>query len=152
MKRGKKLSNKYEIDFQLFGLVCPSKEYKVCWHIDRVMEISLEKAKDSQISLNDGSSLQISNYLFENEYIFLVVIRNKLISGINVPHQLLIPELIQFDYLIKLKDNTGTLSKSEVLEKLRSIPIVSYCTDINFDKLKSKENLLFETYLEDNEE
>lgn len=152
MGRGKRISNKYEIDFLLFGLVCSGKEYKVSWHIDRVMEISLEKAVDSQISMSDGSSLKISNYLFENDFLFVVVIRNKLITSSGFSHQLLVPELSQFDYLIKIKDNTGTLSKSEVLEKLRSIPIVSYCTDINFDKLKSKENLLFETYLEDNEE
>ncbi|MEP1094202.1 MAG: IPExxxVDY family protein [Cyclobacteriaceae bacterium] len=142
MKKNK-LDLIYEFDFELAGIVCNKKEYKLAWHVNSVLEISLAKKDDIKIEFSNQLAILISNYRYETEFVEIELLQNKLISNGGNKPQFLLPELKQFDYLIKLKDATGELSIANVCAKIKEIPLVEYVSKLNFDELKSRENLLY---------
>ena len=142
MKKNK-LDGGYAIDFELFGLVCNKKEYKLAWHLNQALEISLIKQDDVRVEDAGKTSILISNFLYETEFVFFELLQNKLVGGGNIKNQMLMPELKQFDYLIKFKDQTGELTSENVTAIIKEIPIIEYAMRLNFDTLKSKENLLY---------
>ncbi|GAB4248609.1 MAG: hypothetical protein Tsb0034_27990 [Ekhidna sp.] len=142
MKKSK-LESSYELDFELIGLVCNQKEYKLAWHLNHALEIDLRKMDDIRIEFADQSVILISNYLYEEEFLRFELIQNKLLPGGKHRNPLLIPELKQFDYFLKCKDQIGEYAYENVSGIIKDISIVEYMMRLNFDNLKSKENLLF---------
>lgn len=141
MKKNK-LDGGYSIDFELFGLVCNKKEYKLAWHLNQALGISLIKQEDIKIEYADNTSILISNYLFETDYLFFELLQNRLLGSGNLKNQLLMPELKQFDYLLKFRDQTDEITSENVSAIIKDIPIIEYAMRLKFDVLKSKENLL----------
>ena len=142
MKKNK-LDGGYSIDFELFGLVCNKKEYKLAWHLNNAMDISLVKQDDIKIEYADNTSILISNYLYQTDYLMIELLQNKLVGSGSIVKQLLMPELKQFDYLLKFKDETDELTSENVNAIIKEIPIIEYAVRLNFETLKSKENLLY---------
>lgn len=138
-----KLDGGYIIDFELFGLVCNKKEYKLAWHLNHALDISLKKQADIKIEYADNTSILISNFTFETDYLVFELLQNKLMGSGNLKNQLLMPELKQFDYLLKFKDETDELTSENVNTIIKDIPIIEYAMRLNFETLKSKENLLY---------
>lgn len=142
MKKNK-LEGGYEVDFELMGLVCNKKEYKLAWYLNQGLKINLIKQEDIRIEFSDNSSILISNFKYETEFLTMELLQNRLLAKGNLKNQLLIPELKQFDYLLKFKDQTEELSSENVSVIIKEIPIIEYAMRLNFDSLKSKENLLY---------
>lgn len=141
MKKNK-LESEYEFDFDLIGIVCNKKEYKLAWHLNGSLGVELEKQKDIKIEFANNTSMLISNYFYESEFVQIELLKNRLVSG-GAMNQLLLPELKQFDFFVKFKDETGDMNSENVSVSIRDIPIIEYTMKLNFDKLKSKENLLY---------
>lgn len=142
MKKNK-LESEYEFDFDLIGIVCNKKEYKLAWHLNEVLGIELMKQKDIKIEFANNTSILISNFLYESEFVQIELLQNKLVSGGSVKNQFLLPELKQFDFFIKFKDETDELNSENVSASIRDITIIEYSMRLNFDTIKSKENLLY---------
>jgi len=142
MKKNK-LSNSFEIDFDLFGLVSNIKEYKLAWLINEALELELSKQEDIKIEFANNTAILISYFLHENEHIKVELLQNKLISSSSSRDKYLLPELSRFDYLLKVRDHTGETDLVNVLERIRNLSLVEYVVSLNFDDLKSKENLLY---------
>jgi hypothetical protein len=142
MKKNR-LESEYEFDFELIGIVCNKKEYKLAWHLNEVLKINLKKQDDIKIQFANNSSILISNFLFESEFVQIELLQNKLLASGSLKNQLLMPELKQFDFFIKIKDETDSFTSENVSGSIRDIPIIEYSMHLNFDTLKSKENLLY---------
>lgn len=142
MKKNK-LDSFLAIDFDLYGLVSSTKEYKLAWHLNKAMDITLSKQDDIQIEFSDHSAILISYYLHQTENLKIELLQNRLVSKGSKGNQYLVPELSQFDLLLKYRDNTGERSSENVIELIRVVPLVEYVVRLNFDNLKSKENLLY---------
>ena len=142
MKKNK-LSGSFEIDFDLFGLVCNVKEYKLAWYLNQALEIELSKQEDIKIEFSNQPSILISYFGFENEHQKVELLQNRLIAHGAVKNKHLIPELSQFDYLLKVRDETGEVRSENVVGLIRGISLVEYVVKLNFEDLKSKENLLY---------
>lgn len=142
MKKNK-LDGGYAVDFELFGLVCNIKEYKLAWHLNHAMGISLSKQEDIKIEYADRTSILISNYLYETDHMVIELLQNKLVGSGSIKSKLLIPELKQFDYLLKYRDQTEELTSENVSAIFKDIPIIEYAMRLKFETLKSKENLLY---------
>ena len=142
MKKNR-LDEGYAINFELVGLVCNKKEYKLAWHLNQALKISLAKQDDIKIEYADNTSILISNYRYETEYLSIELLQNRLVGGRSGQNQLLMPELKQFDYLLKFKDDTDELTSENVNAIIKEIMIIEYAVRLNFDHLKSKENLLY---------
>ena len=142
MKKNK-LSGSFEVDFDLIGLVCNVKEYKLAWHLNQVLDVSLSKQEDIKIEFSNHTSILISSYLHETEHLRVEMLQNKLVANGTIKNNYLIPELSQFDYLLKLKDQTGEVHSENVVGLIKALSLVEYVVKLNFDDLKSKENLLY---------
>lgn len=142
MKKNK-LDDGYAVDFELFGLVCNKKEYKLAWHLNQALDISLIKQADIKIEYADNTSILISNYIYETDFVSIELLQNKLVGSGNLKSKLLMPELKQFDFLLKFRDQTEELTSENVNGIIKNISIIEYAMRLKFDSLKSKENLIY---------
>jgi hypothetical protein len=141
MKR-KKLITNIVYDFDLLGIVCNAQEYKLAWHLNKTEFFDLEKRGDQVIKFKDKSSLVISNYVCESDFHQHFLLRNKLVKG-NGKNQLLLSELPQFDFFLKLHSQIVDFKLDPLISKIKEISAIDYLLKLDVEKIKQKENLLF---------
>ena len=142
MKKNK-LESEYEVDFELLGIVCNKKEYKLAWYLNEALGMNLIKQEDVRIVFADNTSILISHFLHRGAYHSIELLNNKLLSTVHPKYKFLLPELSQFDYLLKIRDEADEWTSENVSVRIREIPIIEYVLKLNFEDLKSKENLLY---------
>ena len=134
-----KTDNKVSYDFMLFGIICQSRDYKLCFEINRAMNLSLERAEDFEVKFSKGKN-EIKTARFEykdgfgSEYFILA---NKTATG------LLIPEHKSVDYFLLVKESTPLHDTAHIEKQLRSIPVVLGAYHLEPEKLKSGDRLIF---------
>ena len=138
-----KLVIEYEYNFDLYGIISISRDYKLAWLINQTLGIHLVKEKDVKIKFLNNEELIISNYLYNTEHTQFRLLKNKSEASRSDTLRYLIPELNRFDYLIMKKDNIGEADDVDWLSQIQQIKEVQYITAISVKKLKSRENLLF---------
>lgn len=132
------LNIKEEYDFHLIGISCHAKDYRLCWEINNLLTIDLERTEDLDLNIKNS----IGNYSFyefidEENYIEYYLIANRSSKG------LLIPEQKNTDFLLMIKGDPYDSVLEHISEKISSLEIVLTLYNINVDTLKSKQNLLF---------
>ena len=90
-------------DYYLIGIVSSSKEYKLAWIIEKLLDISLNKEKNEKIDLIDNRTLEISFLISRDQNKYFKLISNKLLNNPFKSH--LISSLSNFDYLIQFSKN-----------------------------------------------
>lgn len=143
MKKKNRLASDYPFDFELIGIVSSVKEYKLAWHLNQLPEFHLVKAEDVKIEFSDNKLIRVSNLKDENEFRRAYLLKNKLVTSNSSINQYLLPELQQFDYLLKLSSQTQENWASEINEKLKFIETIDYSLVVDITKIKLKDNLLF---------
>lgn len=129
---------KHEFDFILIGLVCHLKDYRLCFSINKGLEMELKKIDHLEIFINkrrETSSYSLYSYE-KDDYRSFYIVSNK------GSKSFLIPEQKQLDYFLLIKGITNE-EKKEIIQKLKQIPSILGAYDIDPIPLKSKENLLF---------
>lgn len=134
-----KLKIAYDFKFDLVGICCASKEYKLAYNINQVLQIRLLKKDDLNLNFLT-SPMSFSNFLYETDFYKLRLLKNQ---ALDLNKKFLIPELHQFDYLILLEDEVGIFNIDNVILQLKRISEITYVIKINPEILKSKENLIF---------
>jgi hypothetical protein len=140
MKKSKLLVD-YEIDFTLWALLTPMREYKLAWYMNQLLHIRLVKEKDIEFAFTNQPDLSISNYIFATEHSVLRLLRNRSVS--EQEKAFLLPELKQFDYLLVLQGEGDFFDPARLVSVLQQIPTVEYVKPIEVESLKSKDNLIF---------
>ena len=142
MKKNK-LEESYTVDFNLLGVVCNKKEYQLAWHLNKVAKITLIKQEDIKIEYANKSNSLVSNLKHETDFFLFELLQNRLIGDDKSLKKFLLPELKEFDYLIKYRDDTEMTTPESINEILKRISIVDYSMILNFETLKSKENFFY---------
>jgi hypothetical protein len=143
MKKSR-LSADYSYNFTVLGLTTVAREYKLAWSINHALHINLIKQDDIAIEFLNNNRLEISNFLHRSENSSIRLVKNKSYDTNDNSSLYLVPELKNIDYLMVLDDVTGSYNVREIISALSGISIVDFVTAIDTDKLKSKENLIFE--------
>ncbi len=143
MKKKNRLASEYPLDFELIGIVSSVKEYKLAWHINQLSEFHLVKDEDIKIEFSDNKLIRVSNLKDENEFRKVFLLKNKLVTSNSSINQYLLSELQQFDYLLKLTNQTKDFWAKEVNNQLKSIDQIDYSLVVDVEKIKMKDNLLF---------
>ncbi len=141
--KSKKLQIEYDFDFTLLGLATSAREYKLAWHINSALGISLVKQEEMTVQFLNDREITISHFLFKTEYSTFRLLKNKSLSGAGKSGYLL-AELAHFDYLIMINDDGGFFDPKNTLAALKGISVIEYLSTININNLKEKENLIFE--------
>lgn len=138
----KRLIVEYTYAFEVIGCVTSAKEYRIAFEFEN--KLGIEFVKDNEIHLQflDDSYILISNYIFEEEYGAIRLLKNKAVKSNKVKTPYLLPEVKEFDFIVLLE---GAFMErlEEIKEVLNGISIIQYYRCIEIDKLKSKDNLLF---------
>ena len=134
-----KTDNKAAYDFMLFGIICQSRDYRLCFEINRAMNLSLERSADLELTLNKGKDkIKTSRFEYKdgfgNEYLLLA---NKTSSG------LFIPEHKSIDYFLVVKESVPSHDKTQIEKQLRSIPVVLGAYHLEPEKLKTGDRFIF---------
>lgn len=137
-----KIILKYELDlnFLLIAINCPLKDYRLCFFINRRTSLNLRKDDDYEVWQFANTFHYFSKYsdISSSEETEVYLIGNKGLNG-----TFLIPEMKVVDYFILIKSFIDEEDIKSLLEALNKIDDVVVASEINIDKLKSKENLVF---------
>ncbi len=138
-----KFTLKYELDldFVLFAISSPLKDYRLCHFINKNTGLSLGKADDHEVWLvNADNPSYFSKYahLNDDSESELYLIANKGYDG-----GWLVPEMRQTDFFLIIKSFIDDDDLQALDEGINAIPDVLVAGEIQPEKLKSKENLIF---------
>ena len=135
------LEEDYEFDFNLLGICCHEKDYRLCWAVNSTLNLNLSKAsEDIELIFNKESkpdaNFSIYSYIDQYNSDQYYLISNK------CQRTWLIPEKSHFDFFLMIKSDEKKSYKL-YLKKLRSIPFILTANHVVVKQLKSKENLIF---------
>ena len=123
-------------DYYLIGIVSSSKEYKLAWIIENLLDISLKKEKNEKIDLIDNRTLEISFLISRDQNKFFKLISNKLLNNPFKSH--LISSLSDFDYLIQFSKNYFDNSSEDIINTLKSDNLIHFANFVDIKLIKEK--------------
>ena len=137
-----KITLKYELDlnFTLIAITCPLKDYRLCFYINRASGLNLVKNDDHEVWVSKNQSLFFTKYSYissieETEFYLL---GNKGING-----GILISEAKATDYFLLIRGFIDDEDFLSLMNAINQIEEVQVAMEIDIEKLKSKENLVF---------
>ncbi len=142
-KKLEEISTYYPMDFDLFGIISPAKEYKLAWHLNQLQDFHLVKIDDIKIDFAKNKQIRVSSLAEVGKYRYIYLLKNKLIASNITSTQYLLPDLQQFDYLLKLSSETEENWAKELFLRLKDVAVIDYCVQLEVAKLKMKDNLVF---------
>mgnify|MGYP001585107554 CR=1 FL=1 len=135
-----KLNIDYEYDFILIGIACHEIDLKFVWQVNNKLQTEFVKVQDISIrekKNTDPVNYGIYHYLDEGIHTDFFIIVNK--TG----NSTLIAEQKQADYLLKISGNISVEEKYRIMKKLKEINNVIMVFDIDVEKIKAKQYLIF---------
>lgn len=133
-----KLELEFDYSFLLFGISCHDSSHRLCWYLNRALGLRLGMTGEHEVPHRGERSKHLL-YQFASED---TEERWSLLSN-HSENGMVAPELKQFDYLLKVEED-DQVDISEVLEKIRNIPLVIACYTLDANTLKSRDNLIFD--------
>ena len=132
------LSIEEDYDFTLIGISCHTKDYRLCWELNKTLNIDLSKSLDLEISKKkETNSVSFYEFVDDENYLEYYLISNLGSNGY------LISEYKKVDFFLLLKGNTSTNQTKDIIAKINSLSLVLTSFNIDPNLLKSKQNLLF---------
>ncbi|WP_423148780.1 IPExxxVDY family protein [Rubrolithibacter danxiaensis] len=137
-----KFTLKYELDldFVLIALTVPLKDYRLCYKINKQLNIQFHRIDELSFQFSAQQEVQyFSRYYYqsaETETQFYLL-ANKGTEGF------LIPEMRTVDFFILIRNYIDDEDLENIISALNKIPEVQVAAEVDPKKLKSKENLIF---------
>ncbi len=127
-----------DYDFSLIGISCHAKDYRLCYELNKILEIDLVRGEDLDIdSKNSKANYALYDYVDEENFIDYYLISNRSNKGF------LIPEHKSTDFFLLLKGASNDDIIETIINKIGEIQLVLTSFQIDVTKLKSKQNLIF---------
>ncbi len=131
-----------DVEYDLFGIITSEKESKLAWAIETKLGLELNKNEEIVIDFLKGNQITISNFSTNADFGDIYLFKNKAVDY-KGKNSFLVPELKQFEYLLKL-DGAYMDRSDEIFEELsKGLLSIHYITRVDVNQLKSKDNLLF---------
>ena len=133
-----KLDVAMEEDFCLLGLVSDEKDYRLCWLINKELEVNFLKEDELKLFHKKLNAEQVfSTFVYEDEHACLNfrIIRNKAEEGY------FLDALFNLDYLIHIQGELNETRIQDFLRQLNEIPEVRMCVPVNLELIRNPERL-----------
>lgn len=149
----------YEDELLLFAIHSASEGYRLAYMLNKHLSLSLAR-KDTDVEIRHRQA--VLNYsLFEykdqdNNNEFYLINNKCSITETNAfstgrlfnseteeTIHYLVPEMKKIDYFFKINSESIDYFKAKILSKISFITLISTAYEIDFDTLKSKNNLIF---------
>lgn len=137
----KKIKNEPDTGYRLAGVATSMREYKFCHHLNQLLHTDFRKLKDISFDPAEPNHPQFGVFRAEqtDEEVCYTVFVNK------VPGACLLPEVSNFDYIIRVDGESENAGMNIILENIQSrVPGVVMCAEIPVKKIKSRERLIYE--------
>lgn len=136
-KKTLKINYDDQLDFLLFGIACGFKDYRLCFELNRALDLNMGRTVEHILVVGkNNSQIKFERFEFINEYdqqFILISNRNE--------NQQLIPELNMIDFLLLIDPAEG-IDKVQFLKSIKAITMVNAAFAFDPKKLKSRQNLL----------
>lgn len=166
MKKSVYIDIEYDFDFFVIGICSSLKEYRLCYYINKQLSAQLFRSKqDASMSIEQKDlnekidlSFPLYEYFNENQQQQWFLVSNKC-SYLKKNHassdlftdtqhmrksiEYLIPDHKQIDYFLLVHDGITKQEKINLTTAIKNIPNIVTCYEIDIDKIKTKENLVF---------
>lgn len=131
------LSFDEEYPYYLIGINASAKDYRICWSINKALNISLKREDSIDVHSKSKDIIAHSFFVYTNEELNLKfrLIENK--RGVSR----FLSEVQQADYLLII-DESESVDTEEILQKIKEIRQVLLVFQIDVDDLKNKQNLM----------
>ncbi len=150
-----------DYDFLLFGLNCSEEELRLCWLLNKALELdfikrpSIETQNNKLGAQNDFALFEYVKKPIEYDYpensedlsqldkaeeldVIYQLVSNRNLNGV------LIPEQPRVDYFLIIRgEYHDQVAPEAILQSLKQIPKMHMAFAIEPQSLKSKENLIF---------
>lgn len=127
-----------DYDFSLIGISCHAKDYRLCYELNKILEIDLVRGEDLDIdSKNSKANYALYDYIDEENFIDYYLLSNRSNKGF------LIPEHKSTDFFLLLKGASNSDIIENIINKISEIQLVLTSFQIDVNTLKSKQNLIF---------
>ena len=130
-------------DFELYGLICSEKGYKLAWLINQAFGIRLVKQKDIEVDFVENEKLLIANFLSETDNSSIRLLKNRSVQSEGKGPVYLLPEVANFDYFILTRGYDEQFPEDFIRKNVQKIRQVSFIQQLDIGKIKSRYNLLF---------
>lgn len=155
------LDEVFEQPFKLIAIHSSVEEFRLAFLLNKHLDLRLARSR-KDIDYQIGSSrVLFAHYLFEDQqkycgyHLVSNISKGEILSGednssLFGDEQLvfrkifLLPEFKKVDFILKIEDEIDTVSESIMLSKIKEIAQISTAYSIEFHKIKSKENLIFD--------
>jgi hypothetical protein len=137
---GKRIQNEPDTDYRLAGIASSLKEYRLCYHLNQLLDADFKKLKDLIFESTDRHrSLQFSVFRSgeEEDKNQFFVFSNKNLG------EFLLPEISQFDYVLRIQGRFGDDDMQNLVAGIKQLPDVMMSTIIPLKKIKSKARLVY---------
>jgi len=134
-----KLDLAIDEDFCLLGVVTDEPDYKLCWLINRSLNMNFEKQEELQLfnrKLQDVQAFSLFTYYDEDAMITFRIIKNRTENGYYLD------ELKNIDYLIHIQGEINTLRISNFMLSVGALEPVRMCVPTDLSRIKNKERLI----------
>ncbi len=136
----KKITYQLDTDYRLIGLATGMKEYKLCFHLNRLLACDFQKVPDLIFEAKDRTrSTQFSVLKAGDES----TPAQYLVFGNKNVGEYLLPEFSDYDYLIQVFGRPENEQITDILDAVKSIPEVALAAEIPLKKAKSKDRLFY---------
>ncbi|MCD4710337.1 MAG: IPExxxVDY family protein [Bacteroidales bacterium] len=134
-----KLDLAFEEDFCLLGVVSDESDYKLCWMINRSLDMNFEKQEELQLfhrKLKEEQVFSLFSYHDDDALITFRIIKNRTENGYYLD------ELKNIDYLIHIQGEINTIRISNFMLSVGALESVRMCVPSDLSRIKNKERLL----------
>lgn len=150
-----------EQPYKLLAIHSSIEEFKLAYLLNKHLNLKLARTP-KDIDLHKGiENSFFPHFIYEDQQKYCTfhlvsnVAREEKIVGsggyslfieeqLAVKKSYLLPELKQVDYLLKIEDELDEVSERILTARIIEIPQVSTAYAVDFDRIKTKENLIFE--------
>jgi len=155
------LDDDFQDEFSLIAIHCSDEPYKMAYMLNKIIPLRLERKKKDIDFSNQGLEVSFPIFVFEDEYNYilynLVANKNKSliaktyssgglfdeISSEKTISTFLINEFKTVDFFLKIHSDYEKVSTRNLISAINEIEQVISAYDVDIDKIKSKNNLIF---------
>lgn len=128
-------------DAKILGIVTIVKDYRFCWNLNNILGLDFRISHEKEIQLNrKGRDYFFPVYEYHEPHSALShYLYNNLNNG-----DYLLPEFKNLDFLWLMKNDIVTTEYlNQLMSMLRNIQGVQLITELNIEKIKNKDYLIF---------
>ena len=150
-----------EVDYEVIAIHTTLEDFRLAYLTNQKLELVLHKTEQGIHTNTTEGETCFSSFVFEDnkKHITWTLIQNK--SAITLSDKknsqnlfgdasfetsrkvYLLPEFKKVDYLLKIENIDATFDVAEITNALNSIDRITTVYNINFEQIKSKNNLIF---------